>query len=138
MKGFLSGLKFWWRPLALFTLFWVSGFIMITASAATLWGPAIPITIIAGVLCGIDIYGHLAERHYLQQKSGPNSEVNYKKELRRLERLHKKKVRESFAYKNYGSGKTYHREALELEKRIEAHKNGDEYPTKVQGRTSRY
>lgn len=137
MKDFVAGLKFWWRPLALVALFGVSGFLMITATTAVVWGPAIPVTFLAGGLAGFDIYGHLAQRHYLIKKSGPNSEENYKKELRRLKRMHREAVRKTFSYKNYGSGSTYFTEALELEKRIEAHRNGEEYPPKATHRVGR-
>lgn len=138
MGDFLKGLNFWKRPLILFAVFGVSGFLVFTSATAIIWGPAIPVTIIAGTLCGFDIYGHLAERHFQIKKLGPNAEENYKKELRRLERLRRAKVREAFSYQNYGSGKGYLREALELERRIEAHKNGEEYPPKEAGRVGRY
>jgi hypothetical protein len=138
MKDFLNGLKFWGRPLILVAVSGVAGFLMFTATTAAIWGPAIPITIIAGVLAGFDIHHHLAQRHYLIKKSGPNSEENYKKELRRLTRMHREAVRKTFSYKNYGSGNTYFNEALELEKRIEAHKNGEEYPPKAVRNTRSY
>jgi hypothetical protein len=131
MKNFLEGLKFWWRPLALTVLSVVSGFVIFAATTALLWGPAIPVMLIAGTLAGFDIYGHFAQRHYLMKKLGPNSEENYKKELRRLKRMHNQAVRKAFSYKNYGSGSTYLKEALELEQRVEAHKNGEEWPPKA-------
>lgn len=137
MKDFLNGLKFWRRPLFLLALCVTSVFVMVTAPTAMLWGPAIPMVIASGVLAGFDIYGHLAERHFQMKKLDPNSGGNYKKELRRLQRLRRSKVREAFAYKGYGSGKIYVREALELEKQIEAHKNGDEYPAKEPARVGR-
>ena len=130
MKGFLNWLNFWKRPLILVAVTGVAGFVMFTATSAALWGPAIPITIAAGVFAGFDIHYHLAERFFRMKKLGPNAEENYKKELRRLERLRRQTVRKAFSYKNYGSGSTYVREAIELEERIEAHKNGDEFKPK--------
>lgn len=137
MKYFFNGLKFWKRPLILFAVCGVSTFVMVTATTAMLWGPAIPMVIISGVLGGFDIYGHLAERHFQMKKLGPNAEGNYKKELKRLQRLRRSKVREAFSYKNYGSGNHYMKEALELEKQVEAHKNGEEYPPKAPARVGR-
>lgn len=137
MKDFFKGLKFWRRPLILVAVFGVSAFLLITSGNAAIWGPAIPIMIIAGVLAGFDIYNHLAERHFLMKKLGPNTEENYKKELKSLQRQRRRKVREAFSYKNYGSGNHYISEALELDKKIEAHKNGEEYPPKV-ARPRRY
>lgn len=137
MKDFLNGLKFWRRPLFLFTVCGVSAFLVVTSTTAIIWGPAMPLTIIAGVLGCFDIYHHLAERHFQMKKLGPNTEENYKKELKRLQRLRRSKVREAFSYKNYGSGNIYMKEALELEKQIEAHKNGEEYPPKEPARVGR-
>ena len=137
MRGFLNGLKFWSRPLILSAVFGVSAFLMFSASAAIIWGPAIPITLISGVLAGFDIHLHLAERYFQTKKIGPNASENYKKELRRLNRDRRKLIRKTFGYRNYGSGITYFKEALELEKQIEAHKNGEEY-TKIVRRTRDY
>lgn len=137
MKHFLAGLNFWKRPLILVTVFGVSAYFVFTTTLAIIGVPAILIGLTTGILSGFDIYNHFAQRYYLIKKSGPNSEENYKKELSRLKRMHREAVRKTFSYKNYGSGSTYFKEALELEKRIEAHKNGEEYPPAPSGRVGR-
>lgn len=137
MKDFITGLNFWKRPLILVAVFGVSAYFVFTTTLAIIGVPAVIIGLATGTLSGFDIHHHLAQRHYLIKKSGPNSEENYKKELRRLKRMHREAVRKTFSYKNYGSGKTYFKEALELEKRIEAHKNGEDYPPKATNRSVR-
>lgn len=137
MKTFLKWLGFWKRPLILLTVFGVSAFLVVTSGGPAIGVPALLVAVGVGTLSGFDIYNHLAERHFLVQKLGINPEENYKKELRRLEKLRREAVRKTFSYKNYGSGSTYFREALDAEKRLEAYRNGEDYPPKGTQRMGR-
>jgi len=127
VENFVAALKFWRWPIL--GLIGISGLIpvfalSVVAHSAWMVLPIFGVPVI-GILTGLGIYNNCAEIYLLSKKSGPHSGFNYKRRLRQLERRRKDAVRKLWSMKNYGHGKAYYMDIIDIEKEIAEHKGID-------------